>query len=284
MSGVVSGQKKRDPALFGAVFLLGLLSLAALLAPLLAPHDPMRQMLLMRLKPPGFSPGGGAPFLFGSDELGRDILSRTVFSLRLSLLVALSSSGLSAILGVFVGLVAGWRGGGVDRLAMRLADVVLSVPTLILAIFAIAVIGPGVATLIGVLAFARWPRHARLARAETLRLREKSYVQAARLAGAGTGRILVRHILPNAAGPLIVLVAAEVGLMVLFEAGLTFLGLGIAPPQPALGAMLGSGRLYLDSAWWMTVFPGLAIFCLVLALTILSDRLRDRLDPARAAG
>lgn len=268
-----------DPALWLALAVLAAFVLAAVFAPALVSVDPMRQSLLLRLKPPGSTGPEGMMFLLGSDELGRDLWSRMVYGLRLTLLIAGAASLVSALLGTFIGGLAGWTGGWRDSLAMRLADANLSIPTLMLAVFVLAVVGPGHLPLVGVLALARWPRYARIARAETLRLRAKSFVMAAQLAGTSSAAILARHILPNAIAPLIVLFASEFGLMILFEAGLTFLGLGIQPPTPALGAMLASGRIYLDRAWWLTACPGTVVVLLVLALTIVADRLRVRLDP-----
>lgn len=271
----------RDWLLWISLTLLAALALLALAAPLLAPHDPFRQSLLLRLKPPG-SAANGALFLLGSDELGRDVLSRILHGLRMSLIVAVASSTLAALLGNILGMLAGWRQGWLDGLVMRAADAMLAIPTLVLAVFVLAIVGPGLASIIGILTLARWPRHTRLARSETVRLSGKPFVMAARLSGASPLRLIVRHILPNAAAPLIVLFASELSLMVLFEAALTFLGMGIQPPEAAIGAMLSAGRTYIERAWWLVVFPGAVLFVLTLSLNLLADRLRRWLDPAMA--
>jgi peptide/nickel transport system permease protein len=268
-----------DYLLWTAAVVLGLLVALAWCAPLLAPHDPVRQSLVLRLKPPGFT-GNGLTFLLGSDELGRDVLSRLLHGLRNSLIIAVFSSVLAAAIGSALGIAAGWAKGWLDMLIMRTADAVLSIPTLVLAVFVIAIVGPGMMSLIGLLALARWPRHARLARAETLRLAQKPFVLASHLAGASTPRLLIRHILPNAAPPLIVLFASELSLMVLFEAALTFLGLGIQPPEAAIGAMLSSGRTYIERAWWLVACPGVVLLCLTMALNLMADRLRHRHNPS----
>ncbi len=260
------------------LFILALFVVLALLAPLVAPADPTKQALLARLKPPGFA-AGGTVFWLGSDELGRDLLSRIVHGARVSLLVAFLSVCVSGALGTTLGLIAGYYRGWVEIAIMRLVDMMLSIPAILLAIITVAVLGPGLHNLILVLGLTRWPRYTRVAYGQTLGVADLSYIVAARLGGAGDARILFRHVLPNILGPMIVVATLEFGLMVLFEAGLSFLGLGIQPPTPSWGSIMSVGRNYVGSAWWIVVFPGICLFLLVLSINMIGDDLRDRFDP-----
>jgi peptide/nickel transport system permease protein len=271
---------RRPPATIclGAA-LLAALVIAAAVAPWLAPHDPLRQSLLLRLRPPGTATAAGT-FPLGTDDLGRDLLSRILFGARASLAVASSSVAVSLVVGTTLGLIAGRAGAIVTALIMRLVDTMLSIPAILLAVLTVAVLGPGFWKLILVLALTRWPRYTRVAQAATLQVAALPYIRAAELAGAGFFRILWRHVLPNIAGPLMVVATSEFGLMILFEAGLSFLGLGIQPPAASWGAIMSAGREYVERAWWLTVFPGAALFTLVLCVNLLGDWLRDRLDPA----
>ena len=266
-------------AILAAGAVVALFAAIAVLAPLVAPHDPARQTLLARLRPPGFATASGLTYWLGTDDVGRDLLSRVIHGARASLAVALLSVTVSTVVGTALGLVAGWYRGPVEIVLMRLVDIMLSIPAILLAVLAVAVIGPGFGTLIVVLGLTRWPRYARVAYAETLRVATLPYIKAAELAGAGAARILLRHVLPNIAGPLVVVATVEFGLMILFEAGLSFLGLGIQPPTPSWGSIMSSGRQYVERAWWITLFPGLCLFMLVLSINIFGDWLRDRLDP-----
>jgi peptide/nickel transport system permease protein len=258
--------------------LLLVFTLMALLAPVLAPLDPARQSLLARLRPPG-SMAGGITFWLGTDELGRDLLSRVIHGARASLAVALLSVIVSGILGTALGVLAGYRRGWVEVAIMRAVDVMLSIPAILLAIITVAVLGPGLLNLVLVLGFTRWPRYTRVAYAQTLGQAGLPYVTAARLAGARMPRLLLRHILPNIAAPLVVVATLEFGLMILFEAGLSFLGLGIQPPTPSWGSIMSTGRNYVGTAWWIATFPGICLFLLVLSVNICGDHLRDRFDP-----
>ena len=253
-------------------------TLMVLLAPVLAPLDPARQSLLARLRPPG-SMAGGITFWLGTDELGRDLLSRVIHGARASLAVALLSVIVSGILGTALGVLAGYRRGWVEVAIMRAVDVMLSIPAILLAIITVAVLGPGFLNLVLVLGFTRWPRYTRVAYAQTLGQAGLPYVTAARLAGARMPRLLLRHILPNIAAPLVVVATLEFGLMILFEAGLSFLGLGIQPPTPSWGSIMSTGRNYVGTAWWIATFPGICLFLLVLSVNICGDHLRDRFDP-----
>jgi peptide/nickel transport system permease protein len=271
------GARERGGGVVPAAVLL-LLVLVAVAAPLLAPADPARQSLLTRLRPPGASVGGVTHWL-GTDELGRDLLSRVLYGARVSLLVAFLSVCVSGGLGTMLGMLAGFHRGVVEGLIMRAVDMVLSIPPILLAIITVAVLGPGLQNLILVLGFTRWPRYTRVAYAQTLRVATLPFITASRLGGAQSGRLLVRHVLPNILAALVVVATLEFGLMVLFEAGLSFLGLGIQPPTPSWGAILAVGRNYIASAWWIATLPGLCLFLLVLTVNLLGDRLRDRLDP-----
>ena len=277
---------RRTPAsILAAGAILGAFILIALLADLLAPADPARQSLIQRLRPPGHATAQGFTYWMGTDELGRDLVSRVLHGARASMIVAVASVAVSLVVGTALGLLAGWRRGYTEVAIMRLVDTMLSIPAILLAVLAVAVIGPGFQTLILVLGLTRWPRYARVAYAQTLQVATLPYIRAAELAGAGTARLLTRHVLPNIAGPLVVVATAEFGLMILFEAGLSFLGLGIQPPTPSWGSIMSTGRNYLERAWWLTLFPGGCLFLLVLSVNVLGDWLRDKLDPrSRARG
>ncbi len=261
------------------VVLLAAMISVAVLAPLVAPLDPARQSLLLRLRPPGFTTAAGQMYLLGTDDLGRDLLSRVIYGARASLAVALLSVVGSTVVGTALGLAAAWFRGWTEVLIMRLVDIMLSIPAILLAVLTVAVLGPGFGNLILVLSLTRWPRYTRVAYAQTLQVANLPYIKAAELAGAGPTRILGRHVLPNIAGPLVVVSTAEFGLMILFEAGLSFLGFGIQPPTPSWGSIMSAGRQYVERAWWMTLFPGGCLFALVFSVNVLGDWLRDRLDP-----
>jgi peptide/nickel transport system permease protein len=270
----------------GMLVVMGVLAgfvLVALLAPLLAPQDPDRQALLLRLKPPGTMGRNGLVYWLGTDDLGRDILSRTLFGARVSLAVAVLSVAVSTVVGVSLGMLAGWFRGWTEIIIMRLVDMMLSIPAILLAVLTVAVLGPGFSKLILVLGLTRWPRYTRVAFAQTLQLRSLPFIQASELAGAGAPRILLRHVAPNIAGPLLVVATSEFGLMILFEAGLSFLGLGIQPPAASWGSIMSDGREYMDRAWWMVAVPGACLFALVFCVNLLGDWLRDRLDPRARA-
>jgi peptide/nickel transport system permease protein len=256
--------------------LLAGLAICAVCAPWIAPLDPDRQNLLARLKPPGFE-ARGAVFHLGSDELGRDVLSRVIYGARVSISVAVLSVLLSGIVGIAVGMAAGYLRGWAETVLMRLVDIFLSIPAILLAIITVAVLGPGFINVILVLALTRWPRYARVAYGQTLAIADRPYVQLARAMGASAPRVILLHIMPNIVGPLLVVVTLEFGLMVLFEAGLSFLGLGVQPPTASWGSMLSTGRNYVATAWWIATFPGLALFLLVLSANLIGDRLGDRI-------
>ena len=268
------------PRLWIFAAILATLVLAAILAPWIAPQSPEAQNLLGRLRPPG-TEVRGVTYLLGSDELGRDLLSRLIHGAQVSLTVAALSVLVSGTVGTMLGMIAAWSGGWTGTIIMRLVDIVLSVPAILLAIITVAVLGPGFVNVIAVLAFTRWPRYARVAYGQTLGLMNLPYVRLSRFMGASTPRVLMRHILPNIIGPIMVVVTLEFGLMVLFEAGLSFLGLGVQPPTPSWGAILAAGRNYVTTAWWIAVFPGLFLFLLILSVNVLGDHVRDVVEGRR---
>ncbi|MFQ6110941.1 MAG: ABC transporter permease [Nitrospinota bacterium] len=251
----------------------------ALFAPLLAPRPPEAQDLARRLVAPGWLPGGDPQYLLGGDHLGRDILSRIIYGSRISLLVGFTAVILSSALGLVLGLTSGYFGGTLDRILMRLADVQLAFPYILLIISVIAVVGPGLWTIIVVLGITGWVRYARVIRGEVLSLREREFIQATHAAGSGAFRILSRHLLPNVMAPLLVIATLELGRIILLEASLSFLGLGVPLEVPSWGGMLSDGRTYVATAWWLATFPGLAMFACVLGINLLGDGLRDTLDP-----
>jgi peptide/nickel transport system permease protein len=256
-----------------AVVLLALLALTALAGPALVPYDPLAMDLDSLRQPPG------AAHLLGTDSKGRDILSRLVLGARISLGVGIAASFFSLCIGVAFGLVAGYFGGRIDAFLLQAFDIFLAFPSLLLAIGISAVMPPGLASAMLAITLVSWAGFARLVRGITLSLKEQTYVEASRAIGASSGRILFRHILPNALPLLIVAGSLRVGGFILLEAALSFLGLGVQPPTPTWGSMISLNRMYIHSAPWMVIFPGLAISLTVISFNILGDFLRDKLDP-----
>ena len=256
----------------GSVIVLGLVAVAVA-APLIAPYDPLQQALGERLQPPS------ARHWFGTDQFGRDIFSRVVWGTRIELQVILIVSLLGSTLGTAVGLVSGYFGRWVDEVLMRLTDVFLAFPSLVLAMAFAAALGPSLPNMILAIAVVTWTPYARLVRGETLRLKTMEFVEAARAAGAPTWRILVHHILPQTLPVVLVQVTLRMGTVILTAAGLGFLGLGAQPPAPEWGAMVSDGRNYLVDQWWMSTLPGLAIALTVLGFNLLGDGVRDLMDP-----
>ena len=265
---------RRDPVFWLSAAALGLILLAAVFAERLAPYGPNEQDILKRLQPPGI-PG----HVLGTDEVGRDILSRLIHGARISLLIGVIAVGVSCPLGVLVGLVAGYAGRRTDDVLMHVTDIQLAIPTILLAIAVVAVLGPGLPNVIITLSVTGWTLYARLVRGQTMTVKTRDFVQAARANGAGDARIVLRHVLPNVFSPVIVVAVFAVANMIVLEATLSFLGLGVEPSVVTWGRMLNGGRLYLNTAWWLTAFPGFAIFVTVLAVNLLGDHLRDWLDP-----
>jgi peptide/nickel transport system permease protein len=267
-----------------ALFLL-VVGLCAIAAPWLAPFDPTAPDLMSNLLPPSLSAEAGEPLhLLGTDVLGRDVLSGLIYGSRISLVVGISSVLGAGILGTLVGLVSGYMRGWVDEAIMRLADVQLAFPFILLTVLIMYVLGPGMWNVVIVLVVATWPIYARVARAETLRHAASDYVLAARSMGAGNVRIILRHILPNALTPLIVVAAFSVPQMIIFEAALSFLGLGVPPTEISWGSMLAGGRGVLEEAWWVATLPGLAIMAVILSINILGEALREWIAPNTAIG
>ncbi|MGI6854926.1 nickel transporter permease [Mesorhizobium sp. 1B3] len=267
----------RNPlAVLGLVIILLLLMMAAF-APLIATDDPNAQNLADRLREPGWQ-----GHLLGTDELGRDIWSRIVYGARTTLYIVVLVTVTAPVFGLVVGTVAGYLGGWTERILMRLTDIFLAFPRLILALAFVAALGPGVENAVLAIALTAWPPYARVARAETLTVRHSDYIAAARLQGAGPGRIILGHIMPMCVSSVIVRVTLDMAGIILTAAGLGFLGLGAQPPLAEWGAMISSGRQYLLDQWWVATVPGLAIFIVSLGFNLLGDGLRDVLDPRSA--
>ena len=269
----------RNPlSLLGAVILLVVVG-AAITAPWIAPHDPAKQSLIRRFTPPVWAAGGHSSYLLGTDQVGRDILSRIIHGARISLIVGMAAVVVSVLVGVALGLLSGYLGGRVDSVIMTVVDVTLSFPQLLLALAFVAALGPSLVTIIVVLGLTGWERYARVVRAEVLALREKDFIEAARAMGVNARRILVRHVLPNTFSSIIVLSTLQVAQAILQEAALSFLGVGSGRTYPTWGQMIALGRDFVSVAWWLPTFPGLAILLTVLAINLVGDRLRDALDP-----
>ena len=259
--------------------LLFLLVLPGLFAPYLAPHNPIRGSLRARLKPPVWVQGGTITHPLGTDKVGRDILSRIIYGARISLAVSLVAILVSGAIGTALGLIAGYFGGRLDALIMRLVDISLGLPVILLALVFVAAIGASFGTVVMVTAILLWARYARQVRGETLSIRERDFIARARVAGASHFRIMLRYIFPNVVNTLTVLATLQIGAVILLESALSFLGAGIPRPTPTWGSMIADGRDLIVVAWWIAMFPGLAIMLTVLSLNLLGDWLRDRLDP-----
>ncbi len=258
--------------MLGAGLML-LFAIIAVAAPHLAPFPPDRPHIPDVLHPPG-----GA-YLFGADHLGRDILSRIIIASRVSLAIGVLSMLVSIVLGTFMGALAGFFGGHLDGLLMRLTDMVIAIPVFFLTVAFLALFGPSIPGLIWIIGLTAWPPTARLVRAEFLTLRARDFVAAAHATGASNARIIIRHILPNVVPVIVISATLRIGLAILTEAGLSFLGLGVQPPRPSWGNIIADGRAYLGIAWWVSLFPGLCVFLAVMAFNLLGDGLRDAFDP-----
>jgi len=256
-----------------------LVILAAVLAPLISPYDPFAQDIATRLKPPAWEAGGSWTHPLGTDQLGRDTYSRVVFGARVSLLVGFASVAISGVMGTLLGLLAGFFSGRVDRIVMRLVDIQLAFPRILLAVTIIAMLGPSVRNLVIVLGISAWMDYARIVRAQVLSLREKEYVLAARCVGLSDSGIMFRHILPNALSSAIIVASVSVASNIIIESSLSFLGLGVGANAITWGTMLADARNYIEVQSWLATFPGLAIMLVVLAVNLLGDWLRDILDP-----
>jgi peptide/nickel transport system permease protein len=269
---------RRRTSLFG-LLVVAIAFLTAAFAPAISPFDPLEQDISQRLREPGWRDAQGRVHALGTDHLGRDILARIVYGSRIALLVGLSAVLVSGVLGMAIGLVAGYFGGRVDDFLMRLADIQLAFPFILLAIAVIGVLGPSLRNIIVVIGVSSWVVYARVVRGEVLSIREREFVQAAVALGSRDGRILARHVLPNAFTPWLVVATLDMARVIVIESALSFLGLGVQPPTPTWGGMLADGRVYLSTAWWLATFPGLAILITVLGINLFGDGLRDTLDP-----
>jgi len=269
---------KRKSGAVGLALVLAF-ALVAIFAPLLAPWDPLAQDLQKRLIPPVWQTDGNPAHLLGTDPLGRDLLSRMIFGSQISLFVGLATVAIGSTVGVLAGLIAGFRGGAWDNIIMRVIDLQLAFPSLILAIAVMALLGPGLWNTILVLSITNWVLYARIVRGETLSLRSREYVAAARVLGVDEWRILLRHILPNVISVVTVVASFSVAQVILAEASLSFLGIGVPPPTPTWGGMLSEGRDYVSTAWWISTLPGLAIMLALMGINLFGDWLRDVFDP-----
>ena len=277
---VVDGwrQVKRYP-LFSLGILIFVLVIPAIFAPWVAPHDPYLGTLSNRLTPPIWQDGGTMEHILGTDKLGRDMLSRIIYGARVSLMVSLIAIFVGGIIGTVLGLISGYFGGKTDAVIMRLVDISLSIPTILLALVLVAAVGPSFGTVVTVLIVLLWARYARLTRGETLAMKERDFIARARVAGASHTRIMFKYIFPNVVNSLVVLATLQVGYVILLESTLSFLGAGLPRADPAWGVMVADGRELIVTAWWVSMFPGLAIMLTVLSLNLLGDWLRDHLDP-----
>ena len=269
---------RQYPVLSIAILLI-MLVIPGIFANQIAPHDPNLGSLPKRLTPPVWQEGGSWEHPLGTDKIGRDMLSRIIHGARISLTVATVSIFLGALVGVSLGLAAGFFGGNTDHLIMRLVDVMLALPSILLALVLATVMRPGFTSVIAIIALVIWARYARMVRGEALKVRELDFIARARVAGASNFRIITRHVFPNVVNSVIVLATLEVGQVIIFEASLSFLGVGIPPPNPAWGLMVADGRVLVVTAWWVAFFPGLAILLTVLSMNLFGDWLRDKLDP-----
>jgi ABC-type dipeptide/oligopeptide/nickel transport system permease subunit len=262
-----------------AALVLAAIVATAVLAPLLAPYSPIVVDIQHRLGPPAWMEGGTWTHVLGTDQVGRDLLSRMIYGGRVSLLIGVSAVLLSATIGVLLGLAAGYFSARVDWTIMTVINVMLTFPFVLLALAVIAVLGPSLVNMILVIGAADWPLYARVIRAETLALREREFVVASRALGMSHARIVFRQILPNLVSVIVVIATLQIARVIILESFLSFLGLGVQPPTPAWGNMLGEGRVYMLNSWWIAAFPGLAIFVTTLAINLMGNALRDWLDP-----
>jgi peptide/nickel transport system permease protein len=251
----------------------------AVLADFLTPYSATDISLSDRLRPPFWEPGGGLAHPLGTDPMGRDLLTRMIYGARVSLLVAVLALLVGGGIGAALGLIAGYYGGRLDALVMRVADTTMAFPIILFAILFVVIIGSSLATTVFAVALVLWARYARVIRGEVLSLRERDFVAQARIAGCSSARIMLVHLFPNILNTLVVLLSLQVGWVIIVEASLSFLGAGIPPPTPTWGSMIAEGRDYIATAWWVSFFPGLAILATVLSFNLFGDWLRDALDP-----
>jgi peptide/nickel transport system permease protein len=259
--------------------IITLMVITALLAEFLTPYSPTDISLANRLRPPFWEKGGSVSHPLGTDPMGRDLLTRMIYGARVSLAVALLALVVGGGIGAALGLVAGYYGGRLDALVMRVADTTMAFPIILFAILFVVVLGGSMATTVFAVALVLWARYARVIRGEVLSLRERDFIAQARIAGCSSTRIMLTHLFPNILNTLVVLLSLQVGWVIIVEASLSFLGAGIPPPTPTWGSMIAEGRDYIATAWWVSFFPGLAILATVLSFNLFGDWLRDALDP-----
>ena len=276
--GLWRSLSRSRPAMVGLVFLIAFL-IIAIAAPILAPHDPATPHLLYRLAPPAWLAAGSTEFLLGTDHLGRDILSRILHGSRIALLVAFGAVAISAFIGVTLGLLAGYFRGWTETIIMRIVDTIISIPNVLLYLAVLGVFGPSLPTLVLVIGLVNWTTFARVVRGEVLSVRRREFVESAVASGQSTFLIVLRHVLPSTVAPIIVVATLNVAVVIVLEASLSFLGLGVQPPTVTWGRMLADGRNYLTTSWWLATFPGIAITVLCLSLILVGDWLRDFFDP-----
>jgi peptide/nickel transport system permease protein len=269
----------RNLTLILPLIIMVVMIIFAIFAGVISPHDPNTGKITDRYKPPVFMSGGSGTYLLGTDRLGRDIFSRVVYGARVSLSVSLLVIIITASIGTLLGIFAGYMGGRTEALIMRIVDMALSFPGLLLAMLLAVAIGPGFKTVVLALSLLGWAGYARMIRGEAMRINQSDFVAQARVIGASPLRIMTRHIFPNIVNSLIVLMTLQVGMMILAEASFSYLGIGITAPTPSWGSMVADGRDYLDIAWWISLFPGICIGLVVLSGNFLGDWIRDKLDP-----
>lgn len=278
-ASLLSRRRRRTFQLFAAGIPLLLFVLAAIVGPMVVVFDPITTHTGERLRPPGATMSDGSIAILGSDQVGRDLFAQVLQGARISLVVAAGTVLAAGLIGLVVGVLAGYYGGGFDMVAMRLADIQLGFPAILLAILIAAVLGPSVTNVIITLSLTRWVTYGRVARASAIATKGLEFVEAARAVGASDARLLLRHIVPATFTPLIVIATVEVGLVIISEASLSFLGLGTPPDQPSWGLIVANGRDYLNTAWWIATMPGVALSLVVLGVGIFGDQLRDYFDP-----
>lgn len=279
--GITGKFFRSRPACVGIALLCAMV-VSALLSPIVAPYDPLEQNPAWRLQPPLWVDTKGNQHVLGTDQLGRDVLSRLIYGARISIVVMATVVPMSAVIGILLGLTAGFFGGRVDDIIMRIVDIRLAIPLILLLLAVMAILGPSLVNTILVLGLTGWSDYARFVRAETLSIKQREFLEAARATGMSEWRILTRHVLPNVMSTVIVIATLQIPHVVITEASLSFLGLGVPPPAPSWGAMLGEGRNFIWVAWWLNTVPGVAIGLTVLGGNLVGDRLRDVLDPRLA--
>jgi ABC-type dipeptide/oligopeptide/nickel transport system permease subunit len=279
MAAETTRQVVRRPSALAGGIMLVLILLTSMSFPLFYAVDPLAQDLNARFAPPAWQQGGSMKYPLGADNLGRDVLARMLYGSRVSLMVGFAAVLVAECAGIILGLISGYYGGRVDNVVMRIADIFMAYPFMLLTISVIAVLGNSIFNLILVLGLSDWVTYARTIRGSVLSLKEKEYVEASRAIGTPHRVIITRHILPNVISPLLVLGTLRVANIIIWESGLSFLGMGVPPPMPTWGRMLAEGRVYITDAWWLVTLPGLAIMVTILCINLLGDGLRDALDP-----